>query len=68
MHWKPLSNGSKNPPLDTQILLKAYDGTVGIGVAFKRNKRIYFDYHAIVPIRGWLGEEKKSFTSWAKID
>lgn len=68
MQWKPLYKGSKNPPLDTQILLKANDGSVGIGIAFKHNKLLYIDYTSMSPTRGWYGEKKDSFKFWAMID
>lgn len=29
INWRPMKKGSKNPPVDVQILLKAIDGTWG---------------------------------------
>ena len=68
MYWRPLSKGSKNPPLDTQILLKGYDGTIGIGIMRKDGTKIYFDFQSFSPVRAWYGADKKSFTAWTKIE
>lgn len=67
IHWQPLSKGSKNPPLNVEILLKAIDGTKGVGVAFKYKNCIHFNYnsHGLNQPRSWTGANKNEFKAWA---
>ena len=50
-----------------QILLQAVDGSWGIGVAYKHSGKVYFNYTALEPVRGWMGMDKDHFSGWATI-
>lgn len=67
MHWRPIYKGSKNPPLGTQILLRAYDGSWGIGIAYKYGSKVFFNYTSSMPTRGWIGMGKDHFSHWCQI-
>jgi hypothetical protein len=70
MNWRPLHKGSKNPPAGEQVVLKARDGSVGLGICHQDGlkKRVFFDFIAMRPVRAWYGEGKESFTDWARIE
>lgn len=65
--WRSLHKGSKNPPPNKQILLRAKDGSWGVGRAIHGSKRVLFDYEAMEPTRAWFSAEKHDFTHWADV-
>lgn len=57
-----LFKGSRNPPVDVQILLRTVRGDWGIGTAYLHGGRMYFNFYR--PGQAWLGEHKAAFTAW----
>lgn len=58
-----LYKGSKNPPVNTQILLQSKHGDWGIGEAFKGRRGIFFDFRNKGRIL--LGVDKSDFIAWS---
>ena len=67
--WHPLYPGSRNPPKDVTILLKAVSNGVvytGIGICQQdSDKRVYFKYDD--GMHAWYGHPKSAFIRWALI-
>jgi hypothetical protein len=67
IHWRPLYKGSKNPPVNQQVLLKANDGTWGVGFMYKDKTFYYYATAVQNGGRTWMGISKERFTDWALI-
>lgn len=60
-----LYKGSKNPPLDTPILLQDWHGRWGIGKVEKFGKRLFFSHVGFG--FGFLEVDKDNYKAWQPI-
>jgi hypothetical protein len=68
MYWQPLSKGSKNPPLNKQILLRTMGGAWGIGIAYKDRKKVRFNFESMQPVHAWYCSPKEDFAAWSNVN
>jgi hypothetical protein len=65
MVMNKLFKGSKNPPFDKKIFLKAKKLGWGIGEAYKHNGKVFFDFVCLENLL--FGEDKESFVEWVEL-